>query len=81
MAYGTRAFHVQHQKEAIDKFPARLRAWRKRENLSQGEAALHLQISKRTLQEWEQARATPQGFARAALEQAIRRKASTKRAT
>jgi DNA-binding transcriptional regulator YiaG len=72
MAYGTRAFHVQHQKAGIDTFPRRLRAWRKRENLSQSEAALHLQISKRTLQEWEQARAAPSGLARTAIEQLLR---------
>jgi DNA-binding transcriptional regulator YiaG len=72
MAYGTRAFHVQHQKAAIDGFPRRLRAWRKRENLSQSEAALRLQISKRTLQEWEQARAAPSGLARTAVEKVIR---------
>jgi len=53
-------------------FPLQLRAWRKRENLSQSEAALKLQISNRTLQEWEQARAVPHGFARAAVEKAIR---------
>lgn len=34
--------------------------------------ALKLQISDRTLQEWEQARAVPHGFARAAVEKAIR---------
>jgi len=33
---------------------SRLRAWRDGKNLSQSEAALKLQISKRTLQEWEQ---------------------------
>ena len=40
MAFGTRSIHIQHQKAASDTFPARLRAWRKRENLSQSEAAL-----------------------------------------
>jgi DNA-binding transcriptional regulator YiaG len=72
MAYGTRPSHLQHQKAAIDTSPARLRAWRERENLSQSEAALRLQISKRTLQEWEQGRAAPRGFARTAVEKAIR---------
>ncbi|MBA3543306.1 MAG: hypothetical protein H0T83_02540 [Chthoniobacterales bacterium] len=33
---------------------------------------MKLQISKRTLQEWEQARAAPRGFALAAVEKAIR---------
>lgn len=37
--------------------------WRKRKNLSQSEAALKLQISKRTLQEWEQGRAEPRHLA------------------
>ena len=41
-------------------------------NLSQSEAALKLQISKRTLQEWEQDRAAPRGLARSAIEKAIR---------
>lgn len=39
--------------------------------ISQSEAALKLQISKRTQQEWEQARAAPRGFARTAIENAI----------
>ena len=72
MAYGTRSIHIAHQKAADDTFPARLRAWRKRENLSQSEAALRLNISKRTLQEWEQDRATPHGLARAAVEKGMR---------
>ena len=71
MAYGTHAIHIQHQKAAGGTFPARLRAWRKRENLSQSEAALRLQISKRTLQEWEQNRAEPHGLAHAAVENII----------
>ncbi|MEO7723494.1 MAG: helix-turn-helix domain-containing protein [Chthoniobacterales bacterium] len=50
----------------------RLRAWRKRNNLSQSEAALKLQISKRTLQEWEQGRAEPEGLARLAIEKILR---------
>jgi len=33
---------------------------------------LKLQISKRTLQEWEQGRAATRGFARTAIEKAIR---------
>ena len=72
MAYGTRSHHTRHQRLAAQSFPRRLRAWRERENLSQSEAALRLQISKRTLQEWEQARAAPNGFARTAVEKAIR---------
>ena len=71
MAYGTTREHLAHQEVASDSFAARLRAWRKRENLSQSEAALRLQISKRTLQEWEQNRAMPSGIARVAVESAI----------
>ena len=66
MAFGTRSHHTRHQRLPAHSFPLQLRAWRKRENLSQSEAALKLQISNRTLQEWEQARAVPHGFARAA---------------
>ncbi len=73
MGYGTRAAHVQHQKVEGGTFAAQLRAWRKREDLSQSEAALRLQISKRTLQEWEQGRAEPRGLAQSAIETAIRR--------
>src|SRR2546429_6474471 len=64
--------HVRHQRFAPGAFPRRLRAWRERNNLSQSEAALKLQISKRTLQEREQDRAAPRGFARTAIEKAIR---------
>src|ERR1700751_4129862 len=53
-------------------FLRRLRAWRERNNLSQSQAALKLQISKRTLQEWEQGRAAPRGLARTAIEKTIR---------
>src|SRR6267378_5506255 len=52
MAFGTLPHHVRHQRFAAGAFPRRLRAWRERNNLSQSEAALKLQISKRTLQEW-----------------------------
>jgi len=54
MAFGTLPDHVR--RFAAGAFPRRLRAWRERNNLSQSEAALKLQISKRTLQEWEQGR-------------------------
>ena len=72
MAFGTRPHHVRHQRFAAGAFPRRLRAWRERNDLSQSEAALKLQISKRTLQEWEQGRAAPRGFALTAIEKAIR---------
>ena len=71
MAYGTRRSHLQHKPGASDTFGAWLRRWRKRENLSQSEAALRLRISKRTLQEWEQGRAAPQGLSRSAVEQIL----------
>jgi DNA-binding transcriptional regulator YiaG len=73
MSFGTRPRHTQHRKLATDKLSARLRAWREKSDLSQSEAAMRLQISKRTLQEWEQGRAEPRGLASAAIEQAIRR--------
>ena len=72
MAFGTLRDHVRHQRFAAGAFPRRLRAWREPNNLSQSEAALKLQISKRTLQEWEQDRAAPRGLARTAIEKAIR---------
>jgi DNA-binding transcriptional regulator YiaG len=70
MAFGTLPDHVR--RFAASAFPQRLQAWRKRNDLSQSEAALKLQISKRTLQEWEQGRAAPRGFARTAIEKTIR---------
>src|SRR5205814_9633815 len=71
MAFGTLPHHVRHQRFAPGAFPRRLRAWRERNNLSQSEAALKLQISKRTLQEWEQDRAVPRGLARSAIEKVL----------
>ena len=59
--------------ESVFSIARRLRAWRERENLSQSEAALKLQISKRTLQEWEQGRAVPHGLARTAVDATIRK--------
>jgi DNA-binding transcriptional regulator YiaG len=53
--------------------PADLRAWRRAHNLSQGKAAFKLQISIRTLQEWEQGRAAPRGIAFVALHKLIAR--------
>jgi DNA-binding transcriptional regulator YiaG len=72
MAFGTLRHHVRHQRFAAGAFPRKVRAWRERNNLSQSEAALKLQISKRTLQQWEQGRAVPGGLARTAIEKAIR---------
>ena len=50
-----------------------LRGWRHAHKLSQGKAALKLQISIRTLQEWEQGRAVPRGIALVALRKLIAR--------
>ena len=44
------------------KFAATLIEYRRRNNFSQRDAGLTLGCSKRTLQNWEQARAMPQGF-------------------
>ena len=49
----------------------RLYEWRRKNDLSQTEAALKLQISARTLQEWEQGRAQPRGLALSAINQRI----------
>lgn len=43
-------------------FAKLLQDWRKRNKYSQRDAALALGCSKRTLQNWEQERAMPQGF-------------------
>jgi DNA-binding transcriptional regulator YiaG len=63
---------MRQRKSASKELSARLRAWRVKNDFSQSEAALRLQISKRTLQEWEQERAVPRGLASAAIEKAIR---------
>ena len=49
----------------------RLYKWRERLNYSQSEAAQRLNISTRTLQEWEQGRATPAHLALTAIERTI----------
>jgi DNA-binding transcriptional regulator YiaG len=54
-------------------FALALAAWRRRNKLSQSEAALRLKISRRTLQEWEQGRATPRHLALEALREKIGR--------
>ena len=50
----------------------RVYEWRKRKDFSQSEAALKLQISKRTLQEWEQGRAQPKHLALEAISRLIK---------
>jgi DNA-binding transcriptional regulator YiaG len=50
----------------------RLYQWRKRNDFSQSEAALELQVSTRTLQEWEQGRARPRHLALDAVDALIK---------
>ena len=45
------------------KFARLLQEWRERKGFSQRDAANALGISKRTLENWEQERATPRGYA------------------
>lgn len=49
------------------KFANSLKNWRADKGFSQRDAADYLGISKRTLENWEQARATPRGYAVVAL--------------
>jgi DNA-binding transcriptional regulator YiaG len=56
-----------------DSLGGRLYGWRECCNLSQSEAALKLNVSKRTLQGWEQGRASPAHLALVALESVIGR--------
>jgi DNA-binding XRE family transcriptional regulator len=74
MPYGTRG-QVRRlpSRAAVFNLSDELRAWRHRNNLSQSEAALKLQVSKRTLQEWEQGRAEPDGLARSAVQKVVHR--------
>jgi len=41
-----------------------LKKWREKKGFSQADAAAYLEISKRTLQDWEQGRRQPVGLAR-----------------
>ena len=50
----------------------RLSTWRKKNDFSQSEGALKLQISKRTPQEWEQDRAQPRHLALDAINDLIK---------
>jgi Helix-turn-helix. len=59
--------------EKKNEISTRLRRWRERHKLSQSQAALKLNISARTLQEWEQGRAVPHHLARTALQDKIAR--------
>ncbi len=49
-----------------------LRAWRKRHKFSQVAAANKLQVSPRTLQNWEQGHREPKGFALQQLREKLR---------
>lgn len=55
-----------------------LREWRDRNEYSQRGASDFLGISKRTLENWEQERAMPQGFALQALLQIIKARRSSR---
>ena len=73
MPYGTRGqVRRSRSRAVVFNFSDELRVWRHKHNLSQSEAALKLQISKRTLQEWEQGRAEPEGLARIAIQKIVR---------
>ncbi len=50
----------------------RLYQWRKKNDFSQSEAALKLQVSTRTFQEWEQGRAVPRHLALEAVNALIK---------
>ena len=49
----------------------RLYDWRERNDFSQTEAAMKLQVSPRTFQEWEQSRARPRHLALVAINKII----------
>lgn len=49
-----------------------LKAWRKRNRYSQSAAAMKLKLSTRTLQNWEQGRREPVGFALRELKEKIK---------
>jgi DNA-binding transcriptional regulator YiaG len=61
------------------KFARSLQAWRERKRFSQKDAAEFLGISKRTLENWEQERATPRGYAVVALMRLIAMSATQNR--
>lgn len=59
-------------------FAQLLRDWRERYGYSQRDAALELKVSKRSLENWEQERAMPQGFGLQAMLEIIQPKRSRK---
>ena len=55
-----------------------LRTWREKNHYSQRDAAEVLRVSKRSLENWEQERAMPQGFGLQAMLEIIKPKRSRK---
>lgn len=53
-------------------FAQLLRKWRERHGYSQRDAAVVLKVSKRSLENWEQERAMPQGYGLQAMLEVIR---------
>ena len=53
------------------KFAKALRDWREQNEYTQQEAAERLGVSRRSLENWEQKRAMPQGFGLSAMLEAI----------
>ena len=69
MACRPRPERTPLRKSAPDSLGDQIYAWRKQNNYSQSEAALKLQLSVRTLQEWEQGRARPHALTARTLHQ------------
>jgi len=59
-------------------FAQLLRNWRERNGYSQRDAAVVLKVSKRSLENWEQERAMPQGFGLQAMLEIIQPKRKRK---
>jgi transcriptional regulator with XRE-family HTH domain len=67
----------------MSEFGEQLKAWREAHGFSQADAAEHLNISKRTLQNWEQGKSTPNWPTQAAFGDRFRvkRKGQNKKRT
>ena len=59
-------------------FAQLLRKWREKNHYSQRDAAEQLKVSKRSLENWEQERAMPQGFGLQAMLEIIKPKRNRK---
>ena len=59
-------------------FANALRTWREKNHYSQRDAAEVLKVSKRSLENWEQERAMPQGFGLQAMLEIIKPKRNRK---